>query len=577
MHNTAKNLAALRAKMQDKGLEACYISSYDPYLNEYVPQDDCHRYHFSGFTGSVAELLVPLEGAAVLFVDGRYQQQAVQEVDPVLVKVESRAFLPQLEGALIETLKKLGLSKIGLEPERTTLSFYQQLEADFELVALETGELEQEILSPANYKKGEILPLEKNWSGASTSEKLQRLLGEGQAVWVNALDSIAWLANCRCSQMPYQATFRAKALATREKLFICPHQGLTLSASLKDDPAIEWVPSQHHSSFAAYVMAEKLVSEQMVLSYDPGTIPAYDYQQFEGRLKLVSEVGKVLSLQCQKSAEEITAFEESFDKSDQAIHATLNWVYQQVDGGQSISEMDFYNKTNENYKKLGAYDLSFKTIAAFGANSSIVHYGDPKGDLFLAPQQLALLDSGGLFDYGMATDTTRTIFSGGTPTAIQKEIYTLTLKSLLNMLNHEFDSGTLGKELDVLARKNIKEKGHNYSHGTGHGVGINVHEGGYKISPDSEVPILAGRVGSIEPGIYLEGIGGVRLEILVVVEEVPEKNNRLRFRSLTYIGFDHRLIDKDFLNQDDLILLDNYEQLCDQRGRAFKQFWDAGI
>jgi Xaa-Pro aminopeptidase len=147
--------------------------------------------------------------------------------------------------------------------------------------------------------------------------------------------------------------------------------------------------------------------------------------------------------------------------------------------GEKLSELDFYHKTNEFYKNNGALDQSFNTIAAFGANSSIIHFSSPSADVPFKADELVLLDSGGYFESGYATDTTRAFLSGGVATKKQKEVYTLVLKSLLQAQNAIFPDNTWGSVVDGVARQPLFKAGFNFNHGTGHGVGINVHEGGY--------------------------------------------------------------------------------------------------
>ena len=262
--------------------------------------------------------------------------------------------------------------------------------------------------------------------------------------------------------------------------------------------------------------------------------------------------------------------ESSFNRGDQAIYETIAWTKEQVKKGEKISELDFYNKTNEFYKKNGALEQSFKTIAAVGANSSIIHFSSPSADVPMNKNELVLLDSGGYFESGYATDTTRAFLSGGTASARQKEIYTTVLKSILATQNAVFPEGSWGSLIDGLARQPVFKFGVNYNHGTGHGVGINVHEGGYRLSTTSSVPLKEHTVGSIEPGIYIPGFGGVRLENVAAVEKHPSINGMLRFRSLVYIGFDPDLIDESLMTDEEQKWLEEYERECQKRGRSFK-------
>lgn len=260
---------------------------------------------------------------------------------------------------------------------------------------------------------------------------------------------------------------------------------------------------------------------------------------------------------------------DSFELADQAIWKTLNWLKQAIKNNETVSEYDYFLKCNEHYKELGAFDQSFGTIAGVGPNSSIIHYGSPDKNLQIKAGELALLDSGGLFAAGYATDTTRTILTGGVATPKQKEIYTLVLKSILWAMNLVFPEDMVGAGIDAIARAPMLNKGFNYNHGTGHGVGVNVHEGGFRISPMAFMPLNEGSVGSIEPGIYLPGMGGVRLENIVVVKRHPHYEKMFMFESLVYIGFDPELIDFSMLTEIEKEWLSSYEQECAKRSRSF--------
>jgi Xaa-Pro aminopeptidase len=137
-------------------------------------------------------------------------------------------------------------------------------------------------------------------------------------------------------------------------------------------------------------------------------------------------------------------------------------------------------------------------------------------------------------------------------------------------MNAVFMDGAWGSTLDGVTRQPMLKFGFNFNHGTGHGVGINVHEGGFRISPTSNIPLKENTVGSLEPGIYLPGFGGVRLENIVIVRKHPSFNGMLHFENLVWIGFDHDLIEETLLTAEEKVWLENYERECEKRGRSFK-------
>ena len=307
--------------------------------------------------------------------------------------------------------------------------------------------------------------------------------------------------------------------------------------------------------------------------YSDRSLNAADFQKLKkhfGEEKLVNRSEGLIPFHANKNATELKSMESSFNRGDQAIFETISWVKDQVKSGAHLTELDFFNKTNEFYKKNGALEQSFKTISAVGANSSIIHFSSPSADVVFKNDELVLLDSGGYFESGYATDTTRAFLSGGVASRRQKEVYTVVLKSILNTQNAIFPEGSWGSLIDGLARQPVFKYGLNYNHGTGHGVGINVHEGGYRLSTTSAVPLKENTVGSIEPGIYIPGFGGVRLENVAVIEKDPSINGMLHFRSLVFIGYDHDLIDESLLTSEEQKWLETYERECQARGRSFK-------
>jgi Xaa-Pro aminopeptidase len=272
-----------------------------------------------------------------------------------------------------------------------------------------------------------------------------------------------------------------------------------------------------------------------------------------------------------KNNVEIAQMQQANLKASWAKTMTLKWIEEQIDAGNSISERDVANKIEGLYKQQeGFYDLSFPTIAGAGANGSIVHYGNPSHEFKLIKGDLLLLDSGAQF-YGGTTDDTRAI-SIGSPTDEQRDRYTEVLKSHINCAMQKFPKGTTGSQIDGIARSSLWQSGLDYGHGTGHGVGVflNVHEGPNGISKRVNQTIDVGTINSIEPGYYQPKWGGIRLENLYFVKEIPKEPQEVtasqdsnstpwyEFESLTYIPFDKKLIDRAKLNPAQVEWLEGY-------------------
>ncbi|MFP5386360.1 MAG: M24 family metallopeptidase [Bacteriovoracia bacterium] len=570
------NIQKLKKIMTERGLDGMYVSSFDPFLNEYVPLQDNHRYYVTGFTGSMAEVLVPLNDRVRLYVDGRYHEQADLEVDDAEVEVVKVGPDASTTNELANDVKKLGIRKLGYEADRTTLGYLKRLtQFAGETIPLEAGELAKEIeFAPLPaLKEIELVPRE--WRGRDTLEKTRSIFqNEKQGMYVTALDSIAWITNCRGYHLPFLSSYYAKALLTKEKVYIFVTPETPVSSKAKKETGLEFI------SLPFTDLPKELDRIQNTLHlekvwFDPAMLNSADFGMLVnvfGTDRLEEKAGGLYDYQSVKEPVELKQIQASFNKADKAIFNTIKWVKESIKAGKRITELDLYNETTVKYKEQGAVDQSFNTIAGVGPNGSIIHYGNPSDEVVIKDTDMILLDSGGYFDGGWATDTTRTFFADSSkkPDPKMKEMYTLVLKGTLAVQSAVFPEGTKGMVLDGLARNAMRKKGYDYSHGTGHGVGIHVHEPGVRLSSISTVPMKPGQVVSIEPGIYIPGFGGVRLENIAWVERHPDYPNMLRMVPLVYIGFDPSLIDMNLLNNEEKAILEEYEAICSKRGTSFR-------
>jgi Xaa-Pro aminopeptidase len=574
------NILKLKTFMRKHGLDSFYISTNDIFLNEYVPLPDSHRYYVTNFSGSTAEVIVPLNGKVILFVDGRYYEQADLEVDPAIVEVFKCPYGMGLQSAMKQIMSERHLKSLGVEGDRIDLSLFKEFSKVAKTKSFNNAELANIIDFKSLEFDKKIRELSLDLVGESTEEKCKRLVKPGEAFYITALDSIAWITNLRRFEMPYQSTFRAKALATHERVYLLmenlegvvtnPNVEITLGKFSEVEKFLDQV-KEYETVWKKFLgQTENKITK---VFYSDRSLNAADFEKLKnhfGESRLENRPDGLVPFHANKNPTELRSMESSFNRGDQAIFETINWVKEKVKQGEKLSELDFYNKTNEFYKKNGAIEQSFKTISAVGSNSSIIHFSNPSADVEFKMGDLVLLDSGGYFESGYATDTTRAFLSGGSASTRQKEIYTTVLKSILATQNAVFPEGSWGSLIDGLARQPVFKFGLNYNHGTGHGVGINVHEGGYRLSTTSSIPLKENTVGSIEPGIYIPGFGGVRLENVAAIEKHPRIDGMLRFRSLVYIGYDHDLIDESLLTDEENRWLEEYERECQKRGRSFK-------
>ncbi len=564
--------------MTERGLDGLYISSFDPFLNEYVPLEDNHRYYITGFTGSTAEVLVPLNSKVRLYVDGRYHEQADKELEALkdeveVVKVSGPSSISQ---ELARDVRSFGLRKLGHEPDRTSLEFLKVLaESATDVISLEAGELSGIINFEPLPPLKEVQFIQREWRGRDTLEKTRSIFKtDKEGMFLTALDSIAWLTNCRGYHLPYLSSFYAKALVTKEKVFVFVSPETPISDKAKKEIGLEFIATPFQLLPKELDRIQNHLHLQEVW-FDPSMLNSGDFGMLIkvfGTDRLREKMGGLYEFQSIKEPVELKQIQNSFKKADKAIFNTIKWVKNSLKENKRITELDLYEETTKKYREQGAVEQSFNTIAGVGPNGSIIHYGTPSDEVVIKDSDMILLDSGGYFEGGWATDTTRTFFgdSSKKPDPKLTQMYTLTLKGLLAVQSAVFPEGTKGVVLDGLARSAMRKKGYDYNHGTGHGVGIHVHEPGVRLSTISNVPMKMGQVVSMEPGIYIPGLGGVRLENIAWVDKHPEYPNMLCLVPLVYIGFEPALIDMGLLNSEEKLLLEAYEAECSKRGTSFR-------
>jgi Xaa-Pro aminopeptidase len=549
-------LEAVRRQMHRMGVDAVIVRSTDRFLNEYVPTDESARVWITGFTGSMGEVLITLD-AAYLAVDGRYWLQAEAEVDPklwTLIKVQMGTGLDQaITDALVQAVEAAKPKKlrVGFEPERITLSTLERLQK-----AVGAGCTWKALFpSPVEQARGADRPpardpgiraVDQARVGATVREKLAALAPKltaagADALLVQRLDDIAYLSNLRGSELPYQATFKSIALATPETLFVGIDPAKVPNAVRKCRDDVLFVPEAELWT----LMGKK--AKRKAVALDPSENTEQARLQIEQTgAEVVLTASPLAPLKAKKNPAELAVMQEAFHRADHAVAEAIQWACKEVVAGKKVSERTFADQVSERFSAHGAVGLSFAIISAAGKNGAIIHYSDPSPRRLLKEGELMLLDTGAYFEEGYATDLTRTFLVGGpkqVATEEQQRIYTLVLKAAMAGMRATFPVGTTGAAIDALVRAPLWAEGLDYNHGTGHGVGVNVHEFPPRLNPASRTALEVGHVFSIEPGLYLPKFGGVRIENLCTVEPLPGAEGFLRVKPLTFSPLDKRLID----------------------------------
>lgn len=573
---TQTRLHFLRERMRESGIGACLVRSTDQYLNEYVPLEESRRTYITGFTGSMGDALITID-TAFLIVDGRYALQAKTECPDFTVKVVTLGQSIE-DGWLEEIVRLKGLkpAKIAIENDRIPMALHGKImgataEAGLELVspALSLVEAVWQKLGPARtHPAAKTWLVPKDISGTTLGERLQQAQdcfakNQLDAISVVLLDDIAWLCDLRSDELPYQATFRAEALAFRDKLLVAVHDPRRFE--FIKNPQLEFIDqSQWASKLKSYFSSGK----KRVGLDASGTSQAVLKLFEDAGAEVVSVASPFRALKAKKNAAELSHMINAFARADRVVFKTQQWACKQVALGQPITESDVDKKIRAEFYKSGAKGLSFKPICAAGKNGAVIHYGHPDPETQLIKGQLFLLDTGGLYEGGYATDLTRTFLLGDGKTQaseLHKGVFTAVLKGAIAGMSARFPKGTTGAQLDAIVRDAIWRMGFTFNHGTGHGVGINVHESPPRIGPGAHVALEEGHVFSIEPGLYVADFGGVRIENLCTVAPDPHSPQFLCVQPLTFAPLDNRLIDTSMLSKSEKTFLKYYTS-CFKRG-----------
>lgn len=560
-----ERVRAVRALMREQRLDGLIVRGTDRYLNEYVPAAESTRVWLTGFTGSAGDAFLTLERGWVA-VDGRYTLQADDELAGTPFVPEHLPLGKSIGSAIADLMRaaaERGVRRVGYEPDRTSVKAFEALEraasaAGVELVPT-LPSLVELARGPVKERALPLRPVDEASVGRSVAEKVALARGALEAAGVDAyavvpLDALAYLTNLRGDDFPYQATFRGLGILTRERVLLAVDpERLAPEAREARADAIEWTGPKD--------WAEGLAGR---VGFDPAdtTCAVRDAIAAAGA-EAVPMPSPLAPMKAKKTPAELEAMRRAFRAADAVVDGVVAWVHERLDAGERVSELDLANEVERRFLASGATGLSFRVIAAAGEHGAIIHYSTPDPERFLEPDELVLLDTGAYYAEGYATDLTRT-FLAGSPARIpsarpeQRRMFTLVLKAAIAGMSARLPEGATGVQLDALVRAPLWAEGLDFRHGTGHGVGINVHEAPPRISTRGSDALEVGHVFSIEPGLYLTGQGGVRIENLCTVVPAEGAPGYLDVVPLTFAALDERLIDSDRLTARERRWLEGY-------------------
>ena len=585
-----ERVEALRALMRERGWDAVVVSGSDPHGSEYPAPRWKQVEWLSGFTGEAGDIVVTA-GHAGLWTDTRYFIQAVRQLEGsgiVLHKtrVPEQVLIPEwLAGdALADRDRSVVVAVDGL---CQGVSAVAGLKAAFAAAGRTEGSPDEDgfrIVSVPDMLEAlwedrppvpqtPIITLGADLAGEDRASRIGWLRGEAaaagcDAVLLTALDEIAWLLNVRGSDIEYNPLVISYLLVTRDGVEWFVRKGghpdedtLDSFRELRDDGIDILLYDDIAFSLTAEIgdTVERLAIDPSTLNYSLYNILKTNSP--EG--SIVEWDSPVALRKAVKNKVEIEGMREIHVEDGLAMERFLYWLKKAVGGGGVVTEWDAARRLGEFRAEIAGYrGDSFETISAYGEGAALPHYITPRIDApVLEPHGLYLVDSGGQYMNG-TTDITRTVPLGPC-TMLEKEDYTLVLKGHIDLAMAVFPRGTAGCQLDALARSPLWRARRNYGHGTGHGVGffLGVHEGPQDIRQNfNRTPILPGMITSDEPGIYREGMHGVRHENLILCVEDGRNGfgDWLRFETLTLCHFDTSAIILDLLDRDETEWLNAY-------------------
>lgn len=565
----AQRLEALREVMRREKLDAFIFPSTDPHNSEYVPDRWKGREWISGFNGSAGTAVVTMHSAA-LWTDSRYfiaaaDQLSGTEFQLMKLKIEGT---PTISEWLGSELREVSSAQVGVDGMCNSAANVEALVSD---LRREGGITVRTNLDPLDIvwtdrpqipaSKVEIQPVEL--AGETVASKLTRIRKalrdlHADGMLMSALDDVAWTLNLRGTDVHCTPVFVSYLLIS------------TTSATLyinkeKLTPEVEAHLESQGVKMAGYDDVRKGIKEyaEYNILLDPNETN-YTLSRLVDVQEVIRHKSPIPAMKAIKNEAEIRGYRSAMLKDGIALVKFLRWLKPAVEaGGQTEISID-KKLTSLRAEQPLFRDISFDTIAGYGAHGAIVHYeATPETDIPLEPHGLLLLDSGAQYQDG-TTDITRTIALGPV-SDYEKHIYTLVLKGHIQLEICKFPSGASGTQMDILAREAMWREGLNYLHGTGHGVGsyLSVHEGPHQFRLEwVPAPFLENMTVTDEPGIYLAGQFGVRIENTLLINHYKdtEFGKFLQFESLTLCPIDTTPVVKEELLPEEVAWLNEYHQ-----------------
>ena len=567
-----ERIEALRQKMAEWGWEAAVTVGEDPHNSEYTPLRWCQRQFISGFTGSAGVVVVTKDHAG-LWTDSRYWIQAGRELDGSgielhkMVSVEDKDWI----GWIAQSVPSGG--KVGIDG--LCMSMNEALQLEKAIAGKGAALVSRPDYLEAIWPDRPMLPQSAVWlhqdkyAGRSRADKLAWLRGElakngCRYMFLNCLDQIAWLLNIRSNDVEYCPFVISFALVDPDNVWLFAEISKfadDVTESLKNDN-VRLMPYGECGTFIGAMKTDgRILIDADSLNYLTGQAIANAF----GADNLVCGASPIELAKSIKNDVEIEGFKKAYIQDGIVQTRFFMWLEAELAAGHGITESDASDKLHQLRALMPDFlDESFETISAYGQNAALPHYTTVRGqDSVLEPHGLYLNDSGAHYEYG-TTDITRTVPLGPL-TDLEREDYTLDMKAMIDLAMAIFPEGTPGCRIDAIARRPLWQAMRNFGHGTGHGVGnvLSVHEGPQSIRQNlKDQAMMPGMITSDEPGIYREGLHGIRHEnmILCVSSGHNEFGNWLGFETLTRTYLDTAPLLISLLEKSEIEWLNNFNE-----------------
>jgi Xaa-Pro aminopeptidase len=545
----------LRNILNQQNCDGYLIPKNDEYFGEYVPKNKDRLKFISGFTGSAGLALI-LKNKSYLFVDGRYTLQAKAEINKNFEICE----IPKIKPHYI--LKNLNKKiTLGFDPKLFTSSTLKNIISNSLIKPKPINNNLIDIIwkNKKKINNNKFYILEEKYHGENYLNKISKVckflkLKDIHYLLTTATENISWLLNIRGSDALYSPLTNGKILFNKNGkiIFFTNIKKITPQIKKAFKKKVIFIKEELFVNYLRKIKNSKILIDKKTCSF-------YYEKNIHSSNKLIDIEDPIYLLKAIKNKTEISNAKIAHLFDGIALTKFIFWLKNNYKKTK-ITEISAQNKL-ENYKKQNKDFLypSFSTISGFAANGAIVHYrSSHKTSKTIKGNNLYLLDSGSQYFYG-TTDVTRTIAIGEISN-FKKKIYSNVLKGHIAVALYKINKSTLGKHIDRVARAPLLKLNHNYSHGTGHGVGyfLNVHEGPQGLSPFNNHKILPGMILSNEPGFYKENDFGIRIENLIYCEKI--NGNHSKFVNLTMVPIDKDCINKKLLNKNEINWINNYHQ-----------------